>query len=279
MKKEETIETGLSPVFLVFRLSQPAIYLVGAAVVVGSLPNAGLRTRTLGVAVVLVSSIVLPPIGFWFARHVPMRPRVGAGLRRLTAFALMAQGANALQYINNRLDLLYLGAAGRTRDVGLYAAGAALGQAVLFIGTAATIRGFTGQRDRFDWGGLAVVSILAALTIVVAPVAIPIAFGHAFSPAIRVGQILGVGAIVNYALQSHCGRLLGASRPNAVTLAHGLGVPAFALGIWLKPTLDGVAVASVASYVVSLVAASIMVEGAAPAGSDMAQLDDQLPIS
>jgi O-antigen/teichoic acid export membrane protein len=92
---------------------------------------------------------------------------------------------------------------------------------------------------------------------VAAPRIIPAVFGTSFNAAVPIARILAIGAIVNYALQAACGRLLGRRQPWTVAVAQGLGVIVFTIGIVSFPTLQGAAWSSVTSFAVSLVFAEI----------------------
>jgi O-antigen/teichoic acid export membrane protein len=167
------------------------------------------------------------------------------------------QVASILQYLNGRLDLLTLTFLVSVKELGYYAAGAALGQLALLVSSASFIRGITGQTDAVDRAGISIAAVIAGLVVVAAPVAVPLVFGVSFGAAIPIARILAIGTVANYALQGACGRLLNKRRPRSVALCQGVGVVAFAGGIAAFPTLQGVAWSSVISFIVSLVVAHL----------------------
>jgi O-antigen/teichoic acid export membrane protein len=172
--------------------------------------------------------------------------------------------ANALQYVNARLDVLTLSFLVSSSSLGVYAVGASLGQSVVLLGSAGVIRGITGKATRADLRGLALTSTFAAAVMLLAPFLIPRIFGEEFENATAVAQILCVGGVLNYALQGLAGRLLGQGRAIAVAVAQAAGLPAFAAGIAISRTLEGVAWASNASFAISLVVALVLVRRSKP---------------
>jgi O-antigen/teichoic acid export membrane protein len=241
--------------FLVFRVAQPLFYF-GAALGVAALVE-GADTRTRVFVLVAACAAGAPSlVGRVLVRFPPAVWGVrGQMQRRLVRFAAAAQSANALQYVNSKLDVLYLATTGQAAAVGVYAVGASIGQATMFLGTAGILRGVTGRDRGIDWAGVGGVAAAAVAIGVTAPFVVPRVFGSEFEGAVVVAQFLAAGAVLNFGLQSLAGKLLGHGRPAMVAWVQGVGIPAFALGIFVSDSLKGVAVASVVSYGVSLVAA------------------------
>ncbi len=244
--------------FLAFRIAQPLLYF--AAAIGCSAAFGSVQSRTEGFVLAAAAASALPVL---LARQIVDVPTAVWGasrsmFRRFARFAAVAQAANSLQYLNSRLDILYLAATAASAVVGVYAVGASIGQAMMFLASAGILRGVTGRQKRFDWAGVGGMVLVAALISVVAPAVVPRVFGDEFEGAIVVAQLLSFGAVLNFALQSLAGRLLGEGRPLAVAAVQGIGVPAFAVGIAISDSIEGVALSSVLSYGVSLLAAIVV---------------------
>jgi O-antigen/teichoic acid export membrane protein len=247
---------GSRQAFIIWRLLQPSVYLgllVTLALVLRS-AETNERTITMGVAAAVS---VLVPVTIALT-VLPRRPAmVIQGLIPLLRFGAAAQVGTILQYLNGRLDLLALTILVPPKDLGYYAAGAALGQLPLLMASAGSIRGMTGETDAIDTVGIGIASLLASVVIVASPVVVPGVFGASFNPAVPIARILAIGTVINYALQGSCGRLLRRRRPWRVAFSQGVGVVVFGIGIAAFPTLLGVAWSSVSSFAVSLVIAQL----------------------
>jgi O-antigen/teichoic acid export membrane protein len=241
--------------FILYRLGQPTLYFTGCTLVALLLRGNSAEVRVEVLAVITTISLVAPVVLVSFI--TPWRIRVQVPGKGLLLFAASAQAANAMQYLNSRLDIVSLSLLTSPKEVGLYAVGYATGQATVILGSAGIIRGITGTATRLDRGGVFVTALLGCLIALVSPVVIPFVFGQAFTPSIRVAQIIALGGAINYAMQSASGRLLGAGRPWLMALAEGCGAIAFGIGIAISRQIDVVALSSVASFVVSLVVAQL----------------------
>jgi O-antigen/teichoic acid export membrane protein len=235
--------------FVLYRLGQPLCYFIGCTSIAEALRSSDHRIRLLALAIGVFVSLILPVIAVTLL--TPLHVRVGGIGRRMASFAASAQVANVLQYLNSRLDILALSLLTSPRQVGLYSVGLATGQATVLLGNASSIRGITGADTKLDVKGIIGTASIGAIVAAVSPFAIPFLFGHVFEPSVRVAQIIAIGGTANYALQSSSGRLLGAGRPWLMALGEGCGTIAFAAGIAVSRSLDFVAAASVASYVIS----------------------------
>jgi O-antigen/teichoic acid export membrane protein len=251
--------------YVILRLAQPSLYLASAVFLAVAFAGLGVHTRTRFIAIGTVVAVVLPVLLFTGRVHVRATKEDIARFRGpLVSFAVRAQVANALQYVNARLDVLTLSFLVSSSSLGVYAVGASLGQSVVLLGSAGVIRGITGKATRADLRGLALTSTFAAAVMLLAPFLIPRIFGEEFENATAVAQILCVGGVLNYALQGLAGRLLGQGRAIAVAVAQAAGLPAFAAGIAISRTLEGVAWASNASFAISLVVALVLVRRSKP---------------
>lgn len=189
--------------------------------------------------------------------RAPFRMMERVDGRKLRSFAAITQLSSAMTYLNSRLDILCLSIFSAPERVGIYAVGLAAGQAAVVLGTAGIVRGITGSAKSMDRNGVVWTLLLGLAIAALSPMIIPWVFGAVFEPSVRVAQIMGVGASVNYALQSTDGRLLGAGKPSLVAIAEAAGAAAFGIGIAISLNLEVVALADVGSFVVSLVIAQI----------------------
>lgn len=251
------------PLFIAWRIGQPAVYfIVVGGVGVLRLEGALGSSAALNLIALGVLASVVAPLGFMFLPSLRLSsgPFSKRAARRLLRYGLAAQTANILTYLNGQLDLLTLTLISTSSAVGIYAVGASTGQLVVLLGSAAIIRGLTGEagkgRDRLG----VVASILIALIVIsVAPFVVPALFGSAFRQGVRIAQILAIGSVFNYLLQVESGQLLGRNRPWQATIAQGVGVIVFAGMLVPFHTLQGVAWSSVISYVISFVVAEYLV--------------------
>ena len=245
------LATGRRQAFILWRLSQPMLYLAILITLALTLRSANTQGRTVGMGFGAAASVVVPVI--FALPFLPRRPAFGwHGIGPLLRFGAAAQVANILQYLNARLDFLALTFLVSAQSLGYYSVGASLGQVALLLASAGFIRGITGEADSIDRVGLSVAALLAGIVIVASPVLVPTIFGTSFEPAVPIARILAIGAVLNYALQGSSGRLLNRRHPWILAASQGVGVVVFAIGIKAFPTLTGVAWSSVGSFIVSL---------------------------
>jgi stage V sporulation protein B len=249
------------PLYLLWRLAQPSLYLVA----VGGTAILRLRglVTTHEAILLIVAGVILSVTGPLCLRFLPYLTAEGGqfswrAARHLLRYGLAAQIANVLTYLNGQLDLLTLTLIASSGVVGSYAVGASVSQVVVLFGSAAIVRGLTGEREGRDrLAGLA--SVLIALAVIVgAPTFVPLVFGTAFRSSVLVAQILAVGSVFNFFLLSACGQLLGKNRPWHATVAQAVGVVVFGAVLVPFHSLRDVAVASDVSYLVSLAIAESM---------------------
>jgi O-antigen/teichoic acid export membrane protein len=241
--------------FVLYRVVQSSVYMVLVVVLALLLRGHSYAVRLDAMAVSVVISLIVPVAIVHLRAPFRMKERVDG--RKLRSFAATTQLSSAMTYLNSRLDILCLSIFSTPERVGIYAVGLAAGQAAVVLGTAGIVRGITGSAKSMDRNGV-VWTLLLGLTIAaLSPLIIPWVFGAVFEPSVRVAQIIGVGASVNYALQSTDGRLLGAGKPSLVAIAEAAGAAAFGIGIAISLNLEVVALADVGSFAVSLVIAQI----------------------
>lgn len=239
--------------FILYRAFQPALYMVSVVIFAFLLRGHSYSVRLNAMAVSVIFSLVVPVVIVHIRAPFELKERIDG--RRMRAFAATTQLANAMQYLNNRLDILCLSIFSTPEQVGIYAVGLAAGQAAVVLGTAGIVRGITGSSKSMDRIGVAWTLLLGVVIAALSPLIIPFVFGSAFEASVHVAQILGIGASVNYALQSTDGRLLGAGKPSLVAIAEAAGAAAFGIGIAISLNLEVVALADVGSYAVSLIIA------------------------
>jgi hypothetical protein len=243
-------------IYVIYRFFQPVTYFVGTILIVWGFHGAPIPRESLALALVVVISLMTPVLVT--SKLTPWSGTHSVDKKRLLRFSLSAQVANAMQYLNSRLDVLTLSLLATSRQVGLYAAGVAVGQATVVLGSAGIVRGLTGSATKLDKRGVIGTAIAGLFVATICPIVIPVLFGDRFVPSIRVAQIIAVGGAINFALQSSSGRLLGAAKPWRMALAEGAGTIAFALGIFLSRALNIVAISSVISYGVAFVVAQVL---------------------
>jgi O-antigen/teichoic acid export membrane protein len=246
------LATGRRRAYILWRLSQPALYLAILVALALTLRNLKTEERTVVMGVGAAASVVVPVI--FALRVLPRRPFINwRGVLPMLRFGAPAQVANILQYLNSRLDLLALSFLVSAQNLGYYSVGASLGQIAVIAAGAGFLRGMTGETDAIDRFGLGIAASISGIVIVASPLLIIAIFGASFAAAVPIAQILAIGAVVNYALQGSSGRLLNQRQPWILATSQGLGVVVFAIGIKTFPTLTGVAWSSVVSFAVSLI--------------------------
>jgi O-antigen/teichoic acid export membrane protein len=241
--------------FISYRLGQPTAYILGCSAVALLFRGSPGPSRVDAMAIAIVISLVLPVIVVSAA--TVRRNRQPIVWRKLVRFAASAQVANAMQYLNARLDILALSLLTTPREVGIYSIGLAAGQSTVLIGSAGIIRGIIGSSLKLDRAGVVGTALFGIVIFALSPFVIPFVFGSAFNGSIRVAQIIALGGAVNFALQSSSGRLLGAGRPWLMAAEEGLGTVVFAIGISISRNLDVVALADVGSYLASFLLAQV----------------------
>ena len=241
--------------FVLYRASQPLLYMLSVVISALFFRGHSYAIRLDAVAVSVVFSLVVPVVIVQLRAPTRQKERIDG--RKIRSFAAITQLSNAMQYVNSRLDILCLSVFSTPERVGVYAVGLAAGQAAVMLGTAGIVRGITGSARSMDRNGVVWTLLLGLVIAALSPFIIPWVFGVAFEPSVHVAQIIGIGASVNYALQSTCGRLLGAGKPSYVAIAEGAGAAAFGVGIAISLNLEVIALSDVGSYAVSLVLAQI----------------------
>ena len=246
------------PLYNLWRLTQPIVYFV----VVGGVAilRLAMLITTLTAITFLAAGILLSICAPTFILWLPsLRPAGGSfskrAARRLVRYGLAAQTANILTYLNGQLDLLTLTLISSSTTVGIYAVGSSMGQVVVLLGSAAIIRGLTGEGGRRDYKGIIASLLVCLLVIALSPSLVPIVFGASFRSAAEIAQILAIGNMLNFVLQADCGQLLGKNHPWQATISQGLGVVAFASLVFRFHTPHGVAWSSDVAYGVSLLIA------------------------
>lgn len=194
-----------------------------------------------------------------------------APLREATAFGLRANAANALQFLNYRVDLFVLSAVVSSRDLGLYSAAVAVTGVmflapqtlayVVFPRVAALSAGGAGehaQRALIERKSLRHVSLLTLVSLPVVAgamaVGIPLLYGSDFSGAIVLGLVLlpgvalfGIASVLSATIN---GRGLPGYSLRAAVISTPIALALYAIFI---PTLGdiGAAVASTLSYAIN----------------------------
>ena len=168
--------------------------------------------------------------------------------------------------LNLRLDQLILAAMVNPQVLGLYVVGVSWGGAGGFIVnglTAAILPRVAGTSDSETQKyllaqatriGFMLSLLVALLTVLAAPIAIPLLFGREFVDAIPAGIILAFAAGVLSFNQLLSTGVMGLGQPKFVLIAESAGLIATALFLWLllvRYQLIGAAWASLLSYSVT----------------------------
>lgn len=201
--------------------------------------------------------------------------RLGA-LREATAFGIRANAANALQFLNYRLDLFVLSAVVSGEELGLYSAAVSVTSVmflapqtlayVVFPRVAALSALEDGARQRAVVESKSVrhVSLLTLVSLpvvaVAMAVAVPLLYGADFGGAVGLGLILlpGVGLFGIAAVLA--ATINGRGRPELSLRAAATSTPpALVLYAALIPALGdvGAAIASTASYALNFVVTAV----------------------
>jgi O-antigen/teichoic acid export membrane protein len=241
--------------FIIYQLAQPLLYFMMVSIVALVLRHVDVETRVMALALATTASLVIPVA--CVSIITPWRIRAKVPSRGLVRFAFSSQAAIAMLYLNSRLDILTLSLLSSPREVGLYSVGYSIGQATVLLGSAGIVRGIMGRSTNVDKSGIVLTGVLGIVIACLSPFVIPLIFGQAFDASIRVAQIIAIGGVVSYAMQSASGRLLGAGRPWLMALAEGVGAIAFGVGISVSRQIDSVAISSVLSFGASLIVAQL----------------------
>lgn len=181
-------------------------------------------------------------------------------LRSVYTYAAAASVGTLGGFLVLRLDQTLLTPLAGARELGFYAVAVSLAELPLsFVtgirDTVATVAAdtddpaFAGRTSRLTVAALLPVSALGCL---VAPVAIPLLFGQAFTPAVLMTQILFAGCVASGAAAVLGAGLMAAGRPGLRSLCQGLGALATVpLLLVLVPVLGGrgAALATALTYV------------------------------
>lgn len=250
----------------------PAVQSAGAMVLVVVL---GLTADLPGaVLAVAISHLLAALTVLWWARRAPHG--VGDGhprqLRRSISFGLKGYAANAMQFLNHRLDLFIVSAAVGAAAVGQLAVAIAVTSVLLLLPQAlsdvlfprvAALSAGSGVDDHASRafveakGMRHAVIVIVASTVVLAGallvLVVPV-YGGEFRPAIELGLILLPGVALIGIGQILSATIVGRGRP-IYSLYSALIVTPLTIGLylWLVPALgaQGAALAKTASYSLS----------------------------
>ncbi|HEY8585085.1 MAG TPA: oligosaccharide flippase family protein [Capillimicrobium sp.] len=205
------------------------------------------------------------------------RPGALGPLREATAFGVRANAANALQFLNYRLDLFVLSAVVSTNDLGLYSAAVSVTGVmflapqtlayVVFPRVAALSAGGADeleQRAAVEAKSLRHVSLLTLVSLPVVALAmaigIPLLYGAEFDGAVGLGLILLPGVALFGVAAVLAATINGRGRPELSLRAAVISTPpALVLYAVLIPTLGdvGAAIASTASYALNFAVTAV----------------------
>jgi O-antigen/teichoic acid export membrane protein len=203
-------------------------------------------TASIGV-VLIASRRDLRPSGF--------RPAI---VRRAFAFGVRGWPGTLANVANIRLDQLVMIPLVNARQLGLYAVATTIATLVTYVvgplGGAMYPRVAAGDTQlvaRTARATVAGVIVIELAIAAVAPIAIPLVFGHAFSSAVLLVWLLGVAALPQATANLLAGALLAAGRPLPASYSEFAAVAVTVPGLLiLLPPLGavGAALVSIAAY-------------------------------
>jgi O-antigen/teichoic acid export membrane protein len=250
----------------------PAGQAVAALVVVSLLAAVwGLTAAIVGLTLAwAVSALLLigmgarlwPASGPWLAEALPQ-------LRVAAKFGIQANVTNALQLVNYRAGLFFLGASAGRATVGQFAVALSVTSLGLFVPRALSAVlvprvASAGDAERDAQRALmiksvrhaALVVVGTALALCVGLLAVPLVYGDEFRPSVELGLILVPGVSALGLANVFAASLLGRGLPRYGLYTALVSTPVtLALYVTLVPWLeaDGAAIASTLSYVLSAV--------------------------
>jgi O-antigen/teichoic acid export membrane protein len=209
--------------------------------------------------------LIVTPVLIWLRLPRVFRPSI-AMISPMVRYGIPSVLSSAPSILNLRLDQLILAALVSPQILGLYVVGVSWGGAGSFIvnGLTAAILPKVASSENPETQkhilaqvtrvGLLLSMLIALLTVLAAPIAIPSLFGKEFANAVPAGIVLAVAAgILSFnQLLSTC--VMGLGRPDFVLIAESAGFVATGLFLWLllvKYQLIGAAWASLLSYLVT----------------------------
>lgn len=223
-------------------------------------------TPVTATAVVLLSSVLatarwLPAIRSLARRAVSTTPDAITG-RPFARYAAGSWIAQLASVSNVGVDQIVLGFMAASSDIGVYAVAVTWAQLPLFVVSAsqrvAIVRAGTDWDDvfvaRLTRLTIAAGAVVALGLAVVAPVAIPLLFGHGYEPAVRLSYLLQPGLLFGYGGYMYGSLLATRRRPGDQSWAESAGLVVTVGGLAaLVPVMgiEGAAVTSTFSYVVT----------------------------
>ncbi|QYG92347.1 oligosaccharide flippase family protein [Iamia sp. SCSIO 61187] len=252
MRLSQPLTDGNLARYSLLRIVQPITYLAFTVAALLLTASAPVQLRVVVCGLAAAASIGAAYIAA--GRRLWDRPIPSRSLRRsVLRFGATVHASTVFQYLNARLDVLLVAVLFNQRDVGIYAVGAAAGQALVFMGSAGIARGLAGAAKRFDIAGILAVCVIALIGAAIAPVAVPLVFGADFADSVPIARVLLLGGVLGYGSAAANGRLLGAARPSAAALAQASGAAALVLGVTVfHASLLAVSFSAAASYGVSM---------------------------
>ncbi len=203
------------------------------------------------------------------------QPRTGdepAPLRRAISFGVKGYAANALQFINYRLDLFILASVAASADVGHYAVAVAVTgvmwllpgslSEVLFprvaaLSAAGEVSGARAAVETKSIRHTTVIVLVSSLAVALALVLLVVpVYGEAFRPAIKLGLIMLPGVALIGLAGPMAASIVGRGHPGYSLIVTLIVTPlTIALYVILIPSLhaEGAALASSISYAISFV--------------------------
>lgn len=211
-----------------------------------------------------VSAIVL-------SKRTPSQPKVlevssVGGSTAIVRFALLSSASTIAVALNNRLDQAVLPAVLSPSELGFYSVAVTVAEVPLIISIVLARNLLAEQSAQTRPGvarrtivvGMSGVGIAACALALLAPLVVPIAFGDAFEPAVRITQILLMGTVVSAAATTLSVYVTALGRAGLGSVGPSVGAATSVAGLtiwWTVMTPDIAAWITVASQTTALLAA------------------------
>jgi O-antigen/teichoic acid export membrane protein len=255
-------------------LSSQIVGLLGIGLLVflyGAKPEIALLGYQLGMLIcALVTAVLLRD----FLRHAWNLRTAARKFASVLNLGLRGQLGNLATFFNYRLDVFMVNYFFDTTQVGLYAVGVLVAEALWQIPNAAAVTLFPRTARTLDKGAtqftcivirhvLLVACVFGAAMALISPLAIPVVFGARFNPSVRVIWWILPGTIALSVSKVICADLAGRGRPEFSSICAFLSLVVTAsLDLLLIPRMgiNGAALASSAAYSVQTVLLAIFLK-------------------
>jgi O-antigen/teichoic acid export membrane protein len=237
-----------------WRIVQPVVYTAGLLSLWALAPHLDNDVVIAAAAAIFAGSTL---VGWLWLRSGTRQEHLAEGpapVRPLLAFSARYHVTTMATFAATRADLLVAPIVMPFAAVGVYAVAVAPGSLIAAVASASLLRALTGHSSaRASWLPTAAVAAVALVGVLLAPIVLPIAFGHEFVHAVLPAQILLVAAAFYYVGQGITGRLAHAGRPATAAIPAIVCVAVVVCGALVLRTPTGLAIAVLVGRAASLV--------------------------